>query len=192
MAMKAPIGHDASQPYSASTASRQSQVWNDVAQIQNNLSISLGAAVASPQSRSSLQLTLENSKLKAAQADYVAALRSAGESEPDIIGYAFAINDKLNSADIFSSNGLFRKMWPKLLTAAATEALAAKTSDPETMPPTTNGVTEFLEAATAGKPSEATIGRNVILETRESDGALSFETRRATTGDWVHRNYLAR
>ena len=27
----------------------------------------------------------------------------------------FAVNGKLNSAEIYPSNGLFRKMWPKLL-----------------------------------------------------------------------------
>ena len=33
----------------------------------------------------------------------------------DIVGFAFAINGRINSAEIYPSNGLFAKMWPKLL-----------------------------------------------------------------------------
>jgi len=41
-----------------------------------------------------LQLALENAKLREAQAAYFDALRSAGESADDIVGYVFAINGK--------------------------------------------------------------------------------------------------
>ena len=71
----------------------------------------------------SLQLALENDKLKERRAAYDSALQDAGKGSDDIIGYAFAVNGKLNSADVYSSNGLFRKMWPKQLQAAATEAI---------------------------------------------------------------------
>ena len=90
---------------------------------QSKLSGSLATNVASQQSDTSLQLALENDKLKERRAAYVSALQDAGKGSDDIIGYAFAVNGKLNSADVDSSNGLFRKMWPKQLQAAATEAI---------------------------------------------------------------------
>ena len=34
----------------------------------------------------------------------------------------FAVNGKVNSGDVYRSNALFRKMWAKMLTAAANEA----------------------------------------------------------------------
>jgi hypothetical protein len=55
-------------------------------------------AAASP---SSLQLSLENPKLRAARAPYFDALRSAGESTDDIVGYVFAINGKIAGGDVY-------------------------------------------------------------------------------------------
>ena len=46
-----------------------------------------------------------------------------------MIGYVFAINGKVNSADIYGSNVLFKKLWPKLLKANAIEAIAELQKD---------------------------------------------------------------
>jgi hypothetical protein len=93
------------------TGARQQQVWDSVRGTQARLSGSLGTSVRSLQSASSLQLALENEKLTEAQKGYVEALQAAGESGDDIIGFVFAVNGALNSADVYPSNGLFRKMW---------------------------------------------------------------------------------
>ena len=107
------------------TGQRQLEVWRNVAEIQKRLSDNLGAPVTSTESQTSLQLTLENGALAKAEAEYLAALQGAGEKDPDVIGYAFAVNGKISTADIYLSNGLFRKMWPKLIKSAAAEAIAA-------------------------------------------------------------------
>ena len=182
---------------SSDTSRRQHDVWNGVAKIQDKLARALNAPVAIPESRSSLQLSLENDKLKDAQAAYVKALEPAGEGESDVIGYVFAVNGKLNSADLYPSNGLFRKMWPKLVAANATEAIGEKGAASDPALPSTADVLAFLKAAEDGKASERPITRNVKLETREADQALFFETRRvpaspSADAGWVHRNYLAK
>src|SRR5262245_22658092 len=59
----------------ARIGTRQQQIWRNVEQIQGKLSSSLGAPVASPQSKTSLELTLESEHLAREQADYVAALQ---------------------------------------------------------------------------------------------------------------------
>ena len=92
-----------------------------------------GVDVRAPQSASSLQLALENEKLADARKAYVAALRRPAAQGDDIVGYVFAVNGKLNSAEIYESNGLFRKMWPKLLDASATEAIGHR-NDPKDGP----------------------------------------------------------
>jgi hypothetical protein len=181
---------------SSDVSRRQHEVWNDVAKIQDKLAHALNAPVAMPESRSSLQLSLENQKLKEAQAAYVKALAPAGEGESDVIGYVFAVNGKLNSADLYPSNGLFRKMWPKLIAANATEAIGDKGAASDALPSTAD-VLAFLKAAEDGKASERPVTRNVKLETREAERALFFETRRApaspgAAAGWVHRNYLAK
>ena len=105
---------------------RQQQVWESVRKTQAKLTGSLGEQVRSVQSASSLQLALENEKLVDAQKGYIKALQAAGESADDVIGYVFAVNGELNSADVYPSNGLFRKMWTKLLTASVIEAIGHK------------------------------------------------------------------
>jgi hypothetical protein len=208
IAMKAPVVASApptgapTQPHAAYLSSldvsrRQQEMWSDVAKVQDKLSRAIAAPVAMPESRSSLQLSLENEKLKDAQSGYVKALKPAGESGDDVIGYVFAINGKLNSADLYPSNGLFRKMWPKLLTANAVEAIGDKPAAANAALPSSDDVLAFLKTAEAGKAVEQPLVGANKLESREAANALFFETRRAPSAPsanaaWVHRNYLAK
>ena len=173
----------------AETGERQRQVWDGVAKAQQRLSSSLGGQVQSGQSASSLQLALENERLVDVQKAYVNALKKAGEAEGGIIGYVFAVNGKLNSADVYPSNGLFRKMWGKLLNASAIEAIGQK-DEPRDQPPSIEAVTAFLADAERGAASQKPLNAGVRLDTREGEKAYYFETARA--GAWVHRNYLAK
>jgi hypothetical protein len=172
------------------TSERQGAVWDGVRKMQGLLAGSVGGSVASPVSSSSLQLAMENEKLIDAQKDYVNALKPAGEADDDIVGYVFAVNGKLNSADVYPSNALFRKMWTKLLNASAIEAISHKDDPQEAAVPATDAVTAFLGDAERGNASEKQLTAGVTLDTREGDGAYFFETTR--TAGWVHRNYLAK
>lgn len=130
-----------------------------------------------------------------AQRSYVKALKGAGETEQDIVGFVFAVNGAINSADVYPSNGLFRKMWSKLLTAGAIEAIGHK-NEPAIAPPSAETVHAFLAAAESGKSNEKALNANVRLQTREAERAFLFETARASSpsapASWVHRNYLAK
>jgi hypothetical protein len=168
---------------------RQQEVWANVQQTQAKLSSRVGTQVNSAQSASSLQLALENEKLIDAQRAYVNALKKAGEAGDDIVGYVFAVNGKLNSADVYPSNALFRKMWAKLLNASVTEAISQK-DEPRVDAPSMETVTAFLTDAERGAASEKTLNAGVRLQTRAGEQAYLFETARAD--GWVHRNYLAK
>jgi hypothetical protein len=168
---------------------RQQEVWANVRQTQAKLSSRVGAQVNSAQSASSLQLALENEKLIDAQRAYLNALKKAGEGDDDIVGYVFAVNGKLNSADVYPSNALFRKMWAKLLNASVTEAISKK-DEPRVDAPSMETVTAFLTDAERGATSEKTLNAGVRLQTRAGEQAYLFETARAD--GWVHRNYLAK
>jgi hypothetical protein len=188
-AMPPSPGHDGSD-----TGARQQKVWDGVQAAQQRLAAATGADVRSPQSATSLQLALENKKLADAREAYVAALKAAGEADDDIVGYVFAVNGKLNSAEVYESNGLFRKMWPKLLDASAIEAIShrndAKDNDIKNLAPPIPAVTAFLNAADEAKPSETPLNFGVRRVTRENDKAVLFET--ALAGGWVHRSYLSK
>jgi hypothetical protein len=172
------------------TSKRQKEVWSSVAQVQSKLAGGLNAAVASTQSVTSLQLSLENEKLKQAREAYVKTLLTRGEAEEDIVGYVFAVNGKLNSGDVYPSNALFRKMWPKLLNASVTEAIGEK-EGAGSEPPAIARVTKFLDEAENGKSQQQSIGTLMRQETRDADTALYVEAKRRD-GYWVHRNYLAK
>ncbi len=169
---------------------RQNDVWKDVAETQRKLAGNVGAPVTAPESRSSLQLSLENARVKASVGDYVKALEPAILKAPDSIGLAFAINGAINSADLYPSHGLFLKLWPKLLNAAATEAVAEKNGNTGT-PPAPDKVAAFIEAAERGRAGERKIDERTSLGTRETEKTYYFEAKRSD-GIVFHRNYLAR
>jgi hypothetical protein len=188
-AMRAGREHD-------EVASKQRQVWDSVAVTQKKLSQGLNAPVASPQSASSLQLALENEKLKEARTAYIGALQPAGETDADIVGYVVAINGKMSAANLYPSNALFRKMWSKQLAAVVTEAIgenAASTPAAASPPPApaSAAATEFLADAEKGKTYERAVAAGTRQEVREADKSLYNEARGAD-GKWIHRNYLAK
>ena len=174
----------------ASTGRSQQEIWSTVSKTQDKLSRSVGAPVAAEASPSSLQLSLENEKLKSAQAAYLEALQGAGEADSDIVGYVFAVNGKIDSGDVYASSALFRKMWSKLLAANVTEAIGAKDAAGAAAP-SVKDVEAFLANASTGTMAERAIGAHVHLATRDAGTSLYAETRRAD-GSWVHRNYLAK
>jgi len=169
-------------------SARQQEVWRNVARIQDKLSGNVGARVAAPESASSLQLSLENEKLDEMRRAYVKALKEAGE-QGDIVGYVFAINGKLNSADVYPSNGLFRKMWGKLLSASVTEAIGER-GDIVAEAPKTEEVLAFLDDAEKGK-SVAQQAGSARIEMRDANASLYMEAARPS-GAFVHKNYLAK
>lgn len=168
----------------------QSEVWRSVGAVQSALSSHVAAPVASEKSRTSLQLALENDKLKDAMGKYITALEPAGQKGDDVVGVVIAVNGRISSADMYPSNGLFRKMWPKLVRAGVTEAMASKAAKGGAAPAPAE-VDAFLNDAEKGKQSELALGSHAKLETRDADKALRMEARTAT-GAFVHRNYLAK
>ena len=175
------------------TGERQRKVWDEVAKTQTKLSGGVKEKVNSAVSDSSLQLALENEKLKASRGDYIKALESQGTAGDDIIGYVFAVNGRINSADLYPSNALFRKMWSKLLAASVTEAIGETTaaSPAAAAPPEAAAVTEFLASAETGKQSSQEIAGLAQQEVRDADKSL-FVGVRSKKGEWVHRNYLVK
>ena len=190
-ALIAPDGARALHYAARDSQSRQQQVWAKVRKVQDGLSSNLGAPVQAAASQSSLQLSLENEKLKDAQDAYLKALLKEGDKADDVVGYVFAIDGKLNSAEVYPSNGLFRKMWPKLLKASVTEAIGQKNSAAADPAPSGDAALAFLTDASKGASSETPLPASVRLETRQADNAFYFETRRKD-GAFVHRSYLAK
>ncbi|HEY7086966.1 MAG TPA: DUF6569 family protein, partial [Tepidisphaeraceae bacterium] len=95
--------------------SDQSRVWASVSENQTKLAENVGGLVNANSSPSSFQLSLEDEKVQQHTDEYVKALAPTVEGKNDVIGYAFAVNGKISSADVYGSHALFAKLWPKLL-----------------------------------------------------------------------------
>jgi hypothetical protein len=194
LAMKAPLAEPENPVPGAralsETSARQQEVWNEVAKTQAKLSAGVNASVAAPASQTSLELSLENSKLTEMRAEYVKSLEDKA-SATDIVGLVFAVNGRINSADVYPSNALFRKMWTKLLSAAVTEAVGESQEKEAGESPKAEAVSEFLAGAEKGKASAQEIGSLAHQETRDADAAL-FVAAARPSGEWVHKNYLAK
>jgi hypothetical protein len=175
------------------THARQREIWKNVAKIQGKLSSSLGTTVAAPRSTSSLQLALENTKLENERADYLRALQPLGEKDDDIVGYAFAINGRLNSADVYPSNALFRKMWSKLLRGSITEAIGERDA-PAAPPPAVPAVSAFFDDANRARAVDKAADDRGTVDVHESPAAVLSVARPAAApaNAWAHRNYLAK
>lgn len=169
--------------------SAQGEVWNSVADTQRKLSANLGASAADPASPSSLQLSLENEKLKVAKDAYIDKLSIKEKDETDVIGFAFAVDGRIYGADVYPSHGLFSKMWGKLVDAAATEAIG-ETKGPASPPPAPDAVLSFLNGAAAGQSEVQTVDENTKRVLKRNDAAVFSETQQAD-GKVVHRSVVA-
>lgn len=174
----------------AKKANSQGEVWKSVTVAQDKLSQNVGTRVNSTVSDSSLQLAVENGKVRETADTYIKSLSNIVNGRTDVIGYVFAINGKVNSADIYGSSQLFKKLWPKLLKANAVEAIAELQSEKFAAPKPEQAKT-FLSDSHKAKATEKDVSKRVGLVTGEDEENVFFETRdRAQKDAWVHRNYI--
>jgi hypothetical protein len=179
----------------ARSARSQGQVWAKVEEAQSKLSHNVGGAVNADASPSSLQLSLENPKVRATADEYTKALASAPVGDADVVGYAFAVNGQINSAEVYASHALFLKLWSGLLKSSAVEAVADLQPDAKPAPemkPT--DVHAFLDESEKADAHQEDVGARVQLVTRESKSNVMFETRSSGAGKsapkMVHKSYI--
>ena len=169
----------------------QDAVWKKVSTAQAKLSANVQAVVAVEASPTSYELSVENSKVKETAAAYVTALNSIMQNKPDVIGFAFAINGHVNSADIYASHALFAKLWPKLLKATAVEAIAELDQTAKAEPVVGETIQAFLADSERPQSKAKEVTPRVRVVTREDETNAFFETQdRAQKDGWVHRNYI--
>ncbi len=172
----------------------QAQVWNGVAESQDKLTAATNTNTSSSASRSSLPLTLENSRVRADSAEYTKALAAIVEGKPDVIGFLFAINGEINSSDTYGSTALFLKLWPRLLKAAAIEAVAESMqaeirpvgSVPQVEFPDIERFFEISETGPVGETRSVT--ERIRMISRETKTTVFLET--LDDGVMLHRNYI--
>jgi hypothetical protein len=184
----------------AKSENSQQAVWENVKVAQDKLATNVVTVTADPtavlnstvvNSTGSYELSVEDSSVKQATAKYTGALAGIVRNKPDVIGYVFAINGEVNSADIYASRALFIKLWPKLINASAVEAVAELKKDIELKPVADETIRSFLADSEKATPAAKQVTPRVKLITREDDKAAFYETVDLKQKDgWVHRNYI--
>ena len=170
----------------------QTEVWNAVAETQAKLAESVGEEVAAADSPTSLQLSLENEALTKAIGEHVAALAALAEEHPDAVGYLYAVNGKISGGDVYASPALFRKLWPRLLEASVTEAVAERSEEASNGVAGADDAAAFLTAMDAAAATDQELPAGVTLVSRETDKAAAFETRSTAAEGWLHRSYVVK
>ena len=167
----------------------QGAVWASVEEEQSKLSESIGICAQSAMSPSSLQLSYEMKETAAAVEGYLAGLESSPSDRS--VGVVWAINGKLSHADIYGSPALFRKVWKKLLRAAAFEAVGESADQPAEPLRDIAGVSAWLEEAAAAAAEVESLPPRTRLSTRKAKEQLRYETRDTTVPEPIHLSILA-
>jgi hypothetical protein len=198
-----PRGREAADRFASSTANlahkdlkvanyngSQREVWSNVQKVQEQLQANVGGNVRTKESPSSLQLTLENDRVRGGVDRHVKALAGVIDKHPDAIGYAFAVNGVLSSADVYASRELFRRLWPKLLEASAVEAVAERTEGKVAASPSVESVSGLLADTSDGTVTEkpATAGTRTVV--RDTPERVLVEAKEKDGEGWIRRGYI--
>jgi hypothetical protein len=175
----------------------QSEVWSGVAEQQmklnQNLSRLSGETVdaRSAASSSSLQLTLENKTLDKIKKEYLDDFEPLLNGKTDVIGFAYAINGQLNSAEVYNNKNLFRALWSKLLDSAVTEAVAECDNDRKFQNIPASELKSFFETALSGSANERTVSKSTLVRTFTTPTTVLFETLdQGADGVWIHKSFI--
>jgi hypothetical protein len=169
----------------------QSEVWKSVAKAQESLSRNIGKDVKPVASASSLQLTLEDKDLKAKLKAFQVTLLPLVEAHPRSLGFVYAINGEINSAEIFAGHDLFRRVWPKLVDGMATEAVALADGAKSETPPSADAARNFIAKAEAVAAFEKPLSGSLQHVSAESDDSCLFETVDSKKGgQWLRRHII--
>jgi hypothetical protein len=179
----------------AKLSKSQGEVWAKVAETQEDLSTSLDKPLFAKASPTSYQLTVEDEDLQKRKETFRATLAKIIDDAPDAVGYAFAINGAVNTADVYGSGTLFRKLWSKLLDAAVLEAIAESHRNVRKgeQAVTADAIRDWFSEADRGEISgRQEVPPRVCVDTRRSEKTVIFDTCDHGLNDAVlHKNLVA-
>jgi hypothetical protein len=128
--------------------------------------------VRSRTSPTSLQLTLEDDKIKGSIAEYVNILQPAFEDKKDVLGFAYFINGKISTVETFGNASLFGKLKKKLLESAASEALEHYDESIKFETPTLSSLQTFMKIAENGNESARQTSTNMMEYTKKTEYSI--------------------
>ena len=164
----------------------QSAVWEAGRKV--NQALAAKAMTASP--HESYVLAAEDPKVKDRTEAYVKALVGVVEGREELVGASFAVNGEPTSVEIYATTALFRKLWAKLLRAAAVEAFAARPDRPAVKVPAASDVAALLRAADPGESQVRELPNGIRMRSRLGTQACRFDTE--ANGELLHLQVIKR
>ena len=175
----------------------QEQVWAAGRQVNGDLkakvstsSAGLGFARVLEEPKNSFVEAVEDPAVAKKLDETVAALSNLLDGQPDAVGAAFCINGKVQSVEIYQAAGLFRKLWPKLLRAAAVEALASSPQGEAAGPPAQAELRALLAGLEGRKGRMELRPEGPVVRIFEQEHVVLFDTE--SGGRLLHRQVLSR
>lgn len=167
-------------------AKSQDEVWKAGREANRKLAGNAGAL----QVQDSFVLAAEDPAVKKKVEESVRALIGVVEGRDDLVGMAFAINGEPLGAEIYADPTLFRVLWPKLLKAAALEALEKKADAANSRSASAGDVAALLADSSKGEEKVEPVARDVRMRSRKGASTSCFDTEK--DGALLHRQVLKR
>ena len=161
----------------------QDRVWEEVAYYQLKARKNVNAEVRSNISSSSLQLTLENEKIKSSIAEYVGALQPSFDDKNDVLGFAFFINGKISTLETFGNAALFKKLQKKLSEAAASEAFEQYDKNLKFEAPSLAMFKSFIEKAEKGAETSRRTSTHMMEYIKKTDSTILLRSMNTDAGE---------
>ncbi len=173
----------------------QEAVWNDVSNVQHELTSTLHDSVTRNASPTSLELSLENNSLADREHSTEKKFRDLAEDENEAVGFIYAINGHIVGAEQYGTHALFVAMWPKLLRSIATEEVieVQQASESGAVLPSIDDVRQFLTQPSNGKSAQRKINDRTLTQASKSDANYLFQTFDAAYSTSVlHSSWIAK
>jgi hypothetical protein len=166
------------QPFGYIDAAQES-IWNDVSNVQTDLTKTLRDSVTRNASPTSLELSLENNSLADREHAFQNHLEDLVREDRQAVGFVYAINGHIAGAEQYGSHALFEGMWPKLLRSIGAEAMienSDRSKETGVPTPSIEDVQQFLNASNNGKTARKKPTERTLVEASKSDAAYKFQT----------------
>jgi hypothetical protein len=162
----------------------QHEVWEEVAAYQSRVSENLKTEVRSHHSATSLQLTLENKDIQKAVKEYREAIEHIFDGKTNVLGFAFCINGKISTVDIFGNASLFSKLKSKLLESAINEAVFQYDEKLKFENVTAADLSSFINSAREATETTRETGTNTVEKKYTTAKSILFDTFNTDAGKY--------
>jgi hypothetical protein len=159
----------------------QRKVWRCIG-VQK---VTAHASLKAPNTNTSANEMLDAPQVRKISDRYAQALKDPLAEHPDAVGVAIVINGQVEEVNVYPSNALLAKLYPRLIGAYALQATMLKGRAEVTDPPSPADIAKFMKADKGKDVEEKKIARHNTVQIRE----LENDTFNCTThykGKLVH------